>query len=67
MFMDQSGRDVELKLLPTETQIKAPQTNGRSIRERKYSHTSRNLGHFILRQVKVIPSYRYFSKVSVPL
>lgn len=65
--MDQSGRDVELKLLPTETQIKALQTNGRSIRERKYSHTSRILGHFILRQVKVIPSYRYFSKVSVPL
>ena len=53
MFMDQSGRDMDLKLLPLGKQMKILQTHG--------------LGHLVFRHVKVIPCYMYLSEINVPL
>lgn len=67
LITNPSVRDLDLKLLPTEKQIKVLQTKGGSIREEKQSHTSRVAGHFILRQVEVIFCYMYLSKVNALL
>lgn len=47
--MHPSGRDIDLKVLPLEKQIRVLQTKGGSVREEKHSHTSRVVGHFTLR------------------
>jgi hypothetical protein len=57
MAMDPPRRDSDLKLLPTENQIKVLLTNGGSVREEKYIHAGRTVGHFIFEQVKVILCY----------
>lgn len=56
MFMDQSERDIDLRLLPIRKQMKVLQTKGGSDYIISYSDRS-----------KVMPCYMYLSKINVLL